>query len=70
MLSEEVHNESFSKDTEDSFQKALNSQHLINFTSSRQGSKPSVADTSSSSYDALRGGTNDRSDDNAGNDGV
>ena len=43
---------------------------MINFTSSRQGSKPSVADTSSSSYDALRGGTNDRSDDNAGNDGV
>ena len=69
MLSKEVHNESFSKDTEDSFQKALNSQHLINFIGSRQGSK-SVADTSASSYDALRGGTNDRGDDNAGNDGV
>ena len=67
MLSEEVHNESFSKNTEDSFEAALNSQPLVDSTSARKSSRPSAASTSASNYDGSRGGTNDGSD-HAGGD--
>ena len=40
---------------------------MIDFTSVRQSSRPSAIGTSSS-YNAVRGGTNNRGDDNAGND--
>ena len=66
VLSEEVHNESFSKNTEDSFEAALNSQPLVDSTSARKSSRLSAASTSASNYDGSRGGTNDESD-NAGN---
>ena len=68
MLSEEVHSESFSKDTEDSFQEALNSHQEVDSTSIGQSSRPSATGTSNSSYDGSRGGTNDESD-NVENDG-
>ena len=68
MLSEEVHNENFSKNTEDSFEAALNSQPLVDSTSARKSSRPNAASTSASNYDGSRGGTNDESD-NVENDG-
>ena len=40
---------------------------MIDFTSVRQSSRPSAIGTSSS-YNAVRGGTNNRGDDNAKND--
>ncbi|RVW94930.1 hypothetical protein CK203_034508 [Vitis vinifera] len=67
VLSKEVHSESFSKDTEDSFQGALNSHQEVDSTSIGQSSRPSAADTSASGYNGSRGGTNDGSD-HAGGD--
>ncbi|RVW75460.1 hypothetical protein CK203_061508 [Vitis vinifera] len=55
VLSEEVHSESFSKDTEDSFQGALNSHQEVDSTSIGQSSRPSAAGTSASGYDGSRG---------------
>ena len=40
---------------------------MIDFTSVRQSSRPSAIGTSSS-YNIVSGGTNNRGDDNAGND--
>ena len=57
MLSEEVHNESFTKDTEDSFQRALDSHQKVDSTSVGQSSRPSTASTFASGYDGSRGGT-------------
>ena len=62
MLSEEVHSESFSKDTEDSFQGALNSHQEVDSTSIGQSSRPSAAGNSTSGHDGSRGGTDDGSD--------
>ena len=62
MLSEEVQSESFSKDTEDSFQGALNSHQEVDFTSTGQSSRPSATGTSAFGYDGSRGRTNDGSD--------
>ena len=59
VLSEEVHSESFSKDTEDSFQGALDSHQEVDSTSVSQSSRPSVANASASGYDGLRGGIDD-----------
>ena len=67
VLSEEVHSESFSKDTEDSFQGALNSHQDVDTTSVGQSSKPSAASNSASGYDGSRDGTNDEGY-NAGED--
>ena len=67
VLSEEVHSESFSKDTEDSFQGALNSHQEVDSTSIGQSSRPSAAGTSVSGYDGSRGGT-DGGSDHAGGD--
>ncbi|RVW63597.1 hypothetical protein CK203_057404 [Vitis vinifera] len=60
VLSEEVHSESFSKDTDDSHQE-------IDSTSVGHSSRPSAAGTSTSGYDGSRGGTDDGGD-NAGGD--
>ncbi|XP_059592225.1 uncharacterized protein LOC132253622 [Vitis vinifera] len=60
VLSEEVHSESFSKDTDDSHQE-------IDSTSAGHSSRPSAAGTSASGYDGSRGGTDDGGD-NAGGD--
>ena len=57
VLSEEVHNESFTKDTEDSFQRALDSHQKVDSTSVGQSSRPSTASTFASGYDGSRGGT-------------
>ena len=65
MLFEEVHSESFSKDTDDSFQATLNSHQEVDFTSASHGSRPSVAGTSVFGYDGSKSGTNDGGD-NAG----
>ncbi|RVW90766.1 hypothetical protein CK203_046415 [Vitis vinifera] len=62
VLSEEVHSESFSKDTEDSFQGALNSHQEVDSTSIGQSSRPSAVGTSASGYDGSRGETDDGSD--------
>ncbi|KAL6334719.1 hypothetical protein AAG906_021378 [Vitis piasezkii] len=67
VLSEKVHSESFSKNTNGSFEAALNPHHSVNSTSVVQSSRLSVAGTSASSYDGSRDGTNDRGD-NAGED--
>ncbi|KAJ9680166.1 hypothetical protein PVL29_019454 [Vitis rotundifolia] len=69
VLSEEVHSESFSKDTEDSFQEALNSHQEVDSTSIDQSSRPSAAGTSASGYDGSRGGTEDESDNPGGDIG-
>ena len=66
VLSEEVHNETFSKDTEDSFQKTLNSHQEIDSISAGHSSRPSAASTSASSYDGSRGGTDDGGDNGEG----
>ena len=67
VLSEEVHSESFSQDTRDSFQPVVTS--LPSFDSSvEHSSRPSFAGTSTTGYDGPRGeGTNNGSD--TGNDG-
>ncbi|RVW75120.1 hypothetical protein CK203_057865 [Vitis vinifera] len=65
VLSEEVQSESFSKDTDDSFQAALNSHQKIDSTNVGHSSRPSTIGTSASSYDGSRGGTDDGAD-NAG----
>ena len=67
VLSEEVHSESFSKDTEDSFQGALNSHQEVDSTSVDHNSIPSVVGTFAFSYDGSKGGTDDGGD-NAGED--
>ena len=67
MLFEEVHSESFSKDTNDSFQEALNSYQEVDSTSVGQSSKPSTTSTFACGYDGLRGGTDDGGD-NVGGD--
>ena len=67
MLSEEVHSESFRKDTEDSFHTTLNSHQEVDSRSASHNSRPSVAGTSAFSYDGSRGGTDDGGD-NAGGD--
>ena len=62
VLSKEVHSESFSKDTDDSVQTALNSHQEIDSTSVGHSSRPSAACTSASGYDGSRSGTNDGGD--------
>ena len=66
MLSEEVHSESYSKDTDDSLQVALNSHQEIDSTSAGHSSRPSAASTSAFGYDGSRGGTNDGGDNGGG----
>ena len=51
---EEVHSESFSKDTDDSFKATLNSHPLVDSTNVRQSSRPSATGTSASGYDGSR----------------
>ncbi|RVW60722.1 hypothetical protein CK203_053074 [Vitis vinifera] len=63
VLSEKVHSESFSKDTDDSFETALNSHYSIDSISVGQISRPSVIGTSAFGYD----GTDDGCD-NVGGD--
>ncbi|KAL6316825.1 hypothetical protein AAG906_021125 [Vitis piasezkii] len=65
VLSEEVHSESFSKDTDDSFH-ATYSQQEIDSTSAGHSSRPSAAGTSASGYDGSRGGTDDGGDNGGG----
>ena len=66
-LSEEVHSESFSQDTRDSFQPVVTSRPSFD-SSVEHSSRPSFSSTSTTSYDVSRGeGTNDGS--NTGNDG-
>ena len=55
VLSEEVHSESFSKDTDDSHQE-------IDSTSAGHSSRPNAAGTSTSDYDGSRGGIDDEGD--------
>ena len=67
VLSEEVHSESFSQDTRDSFQPAITSRPSFD-SSVEQSSRPSFSGTSTTCFDDSRGeGTNDGSD--TGNDG-
>ena len=54
VFSEEVHSESFSKDTDDSFEATLNSHPLVDSTNVRQSSRPSATGTSASGYDGSR----------------
>ena len=62
VLSEEVHSESFSQDTRDSFQPVVTSRPSFD-SSVEHSSRPSFADTSTTGYDGSRGeGTNDGSD--------
>ena len=67
ILSEEVHSESFNQGMRDSFQPAVSSQPFFD-SSVEHRSRSSIAGTSTTGYDGLRGeGTNDGSD--TGNDG-
>ena len=66
VLSEEVHFESFSKDTDDSLQAALNSHQKIDSTSVGHSGRPSAIGTSASGYDGSRGGTDDGGDNGGG----
>ena len=67
VLSEEVHSESFSQDTRDSFQPAVTSRPSFD-SSVEHSSRPSITGTSTIDYDdSRREGTNDGSD--TGNDG-
>ena len=66
MLSEEVHSESFSKYTKDSFHTTVNSHHEVNSRSASPNSRPSVASTSASGYDSLRDETDDASNNTGG----
>ncbi|RVX03428.1 hypothetical protein CK203_019930 [Vitis vinifera] len=59
VLSEEVHSESFSKDTDNSVQTTLNSYQELDSTSVGHSSRPSAAYTFASGYDGSRGGTDD-----------
>ena len=62
VLSEEVHSETFSQETRDSFQHVVTSRPSFD-SSVEHSSRPSFAGTSSTGYDGLRGeGTNDGSD--------
>ena len=67
VLSEKLHSESFSKDTDDSFETTLNSHHSIDSISVGQSSRPSVIGTSAFGYDDSRYGTDDGCD-NVGGD--
>ena len=67
VLFDEVHFESFNKDTDDSFQAALNSHQDVDSTSVGHSSRPNTACTSTSGYDGSKCGTNDGGD-NAGED--
>ena len=67
MLSEEVHSESFSKDTKNSFQVTLNSYQEVDSTSVGHNSIPSVVGTFAFSYDGSKGGIDDGGD-NVGED--
>ena len=69
VLSEEVHNESFSKDTDDSFQGALNSYQEVDSTSIGQSSRLSATSISTSGYDGSKSGTDDGSDHTGGDIG-
>ena len=62
VLSKEVHSESFTKDTEDSFQRALDSHQEVDSISVSQSSRSSAASTFASSYDGSKGGTDDGGD--------
>ena len=62
MLSEEVHSESFSKDTDNSFEAALNSHMLVDSTSVGQSSRPNAIGTSVFGYNGSKVGTNDGGD--------
>ncbi|RVX07719.1 hypothetical protein CK203_021897 [Vitis vinifera] len=66
VLSEEVHSESFSKDTDDSLHATLHSHQEIDSTSVGHSSRPSAAGTSTSGYDGSRGGTDDGGDNGGG----
>ena len=67
VLSEEVHSESFSQDTRDSFQSAVTFRPSFD-SSVEHSSRPSIAGTSTTGYDGSRGeGNNNGSD--TGNDG-
>ncbi|RVW88488.1 hypothetical protein CK203_043879 [Vitis vinifera] len=66
VLSEEVHSESFSKDTDDSLYATLHSHQEIDSTSAGHSSRPSAAGTSASGYDGSRGGTDDGGDNGGG----
>ncbi|RVX06633.1 hypothetical protein CK203_029523 [Vitis vinifera] len=66
VLSEEVHSESFSKDTDDSLHATLHSHQEIDSTSAGHNSRPSAAGASTSGYDGLRGGTDDGGDNGGG----
>ena len=67
VLSEEVHSESFSQDTRDSFQPAITSRPSFD-SSTKHSSRPSFASTSTKGYEGSREeGTDDDSD--IGNDG-
>ena len=62
VLSEEVHSESFSQDTGDSFQPVVTSRPSFD-SSAKHSSRPSFVDTFTTGYDGSRGkGTNDGSD--------
>ena len=62
VLSKEVHSESFSKDTDDSFEATLNSHPSIDSTSVGQSSRPGAVGTSTSGYDGSRDETDDEGD--------
>ena len=67
VLSEEIHNESFSQDKRDSFQPIVTSRPSFD-SSVEHSSRPSFSGTSTTVYDGSRGEkTNDGSD--TGNDG-
>ena len=59
MLSEKVHSKSFSKDSDDSFQAALNSHQEVESTSVGHSSRPNATGITASGYDGSRGGTDD-----------
>ena len=67
VLSDQVYSKIFSKDTDDSFQAALNSHQEVDSTSASQSSRPSTTGTSAFGYDGLRGGIDDGGD-NVGGD--
>ena len=62
MLFEEVHSESFSKDTDDSFEVPLNSHPLVDSTSVGQSGRPNATSTSVFGYNGSKGGTNNGGD--------
>ena len=62
VLSKEVHSESFSKDTDDSFQVALDSHQEVDSTSAGHSSRPGVVCTFASGYNGSRGRTDDGGD--------